>query len=725
MVQPMKWYFEPFHLDLDNACLWQGEQRVSLRPKPFDILVYLVKHAGALVTKAALLDAIWPDTVVAEGVLATSVAELRKALGETAREPQFIATVYRRGYRFIAPVTVIDPPTDSRTSPTPHEASQRAPQVTAYLVVDRQVELDRLHRGLTAARQGHRQIIMVIGEAGIGKTTLIDAFVDQLADQESLCIGRGQCIDHYGAGEPYLPLLEAFGHLAQSAHRPSIQDILRRHAPSWLSQLSALRSSDEPEHVYSGTVGLTQSGCCESSPRRLRPCSRLLILVLRIPLERRVTLNWLRILLDGEPPHNDDLGDVPPIDAAMQDHPVRTVTQELYCMDCVEELHSTIYPNRVSRPISLTIRYTKVTRCPRPVLHHRTQGNPLFLVAMIEAFIRQGVMTNTLSGWQVQDNLDVAATIVPTSLRQLVEYHLLRLDLADQSLLEAASVVGATFTAAAVAAGVSQSEEAIEAQCQHLSRHSQFVQEVGFETWPDGTMTTTFRFIHAIYHEVVYTRISAGRQIRLHRRIAARLEVAYADHLGETAAQLAFHYRRGRDYLPALHYHDLAAQHALERSGYQEAIIQAREGLALLPHLTGSNERAQREFDLHMSLGPALMAIKGYGDQEVEQSYSRARELCRRLGEETRMFPVLWGLWRFYNSQGNFQIARQVGDQLLALAQDQDDPAHRLAPMKHWDLHCSTWANLCRPEAIWKRELHSSIPRRSWPWPTITAARPA
>jgi predicted ATPase len=80
-----------------------------------------------------------------------------------------------------------------------------------------------------------------------------------------------------------------------------------------------------------------------------------------------------------------------------------------------------------------------------------------------------------------------------------------------------------------------------------------------------------------------------------------------------------------------------------------------------------------------MHLGPALMAIKGYGDHEVEQSYARALELCRQLGEKTRMFPVLWGLWRFYNSQGDFQTARRVGEQLLDLSQDQDDPAHYLA----------------------------------------------
>ena len=105
----MRWRFGRFQLDRESACLWEGERRLTLRPKTFDLLVYLVAHAGELVRKETLLEAVWPDTVVADGVLTTSMGELRKVLGETAKQPQFIATVYRRGYRFIAPVTPGEP----------------------------------------------------------------------------------------------------------------------------------------------------------------------------------------------------------------------------------------------------------------------------------------------------------------------------------------------------------------------------------------------------------------------------------------------------------------------------------------------------------------------------------------------------------------------------------------------------------------------------------------
>jgi class 3 adenylate cyclase/DNA-binding winged helix-turn-helix (wHTH) protein/tetratricopeptide (TPR) repeat protein len=106
----MQWHFGPFRLDLANTYLWRAEQPVPLRPKTFDLLVYLVTHAGQLVTKEALLDAVWPETAVGDGVLKTSIGELRRALGETGKAPQWIATVHGRGYRFVAPVTVVPHP---------------------------------------------------------------------------------------------------------------------------------------------------------------------------------------------------------------------------------------------------------------------------------------------------------------------------------------------------------------------------------------------------------------------------------------------------------------------------------------------------------------------------------------------------------------------------------------------------------------------------------------
>jgi DNA-binding winged helix-turn-helix (wHTH) protein len=100
------WSFGAFRLDASTTCLWRDEQLLPLPPKPMAVLAHLVARAGQVVTKDELLEAVWPETVVSEGVLKTCLAQIRRVLGETAQAPQYIATVHRRGYRFMASVTV-------------------------------------------------------------------------------------------------------------------------------------------------------------------------------------------------------------------------------------------------------------------------------------------------------------------------------------------------------------------------------------------------------------------------------------------------------------------------------------------------------------------------------------------------------------------------------------------------------------------------------------------
>src|SRR5438128_1102768 len=104
----------PLRPDVANEWVWQGEQRLDLTPKAFAVLRYLMDHPGRVVTKEEVLRAVWPDTVVSEWALTTCIRKIRKALGEEAEAPQYIATVHRRGYRFIAPLTTAQPVQRSR-----------------------------------------------------------------------------------------------------------------------------------------------------------------------------------------------------------------------------------------------------------------------------------------------------------------------------------------------------------------------------------------------------------------------------------------------------------------------------------------------------------------------------------------------------------------------------------------------------------------------------------
>src|SRR5262245_55426726 len=163
--------FDSFRVDDANQCLWRGQTRISLMPKPFAVLQYLVEHAGRLVTHDELLAAIWPDTFVQPEVLRRYILEIRRVLGDEAEKPRFIQTLPKRGYQFIAAVTS-DAPSDSLTSPT----GSRLPTL-----VGREAVLADLNKRVEHAQSGQRQIVFVSGEPGIGKTSLVDALQHQAA----------------------------------------------------------------------------------------------------------------------------------------------------------------------------------------------------------------------------------------------------------------------------------------------------------------------------------------------------------------------------------------------------------------------------------------------------------------------------------------------------------------------------------------------------------------
>ena len=207
--------FHSFRLDTVNHCLWHGEDRVSLTPKAFDVLRYLVEHADRLVTQDEILGALWPETYVNPEVIKKYVLGIRKALGDRHEKPEFIETFPRRGYQFVATV--------SEGIGTPSDASING----ARKMVGRETAMAQLDGYLTHALKGQRQIIFVTGEAGVGKTTLVDEFHQMATRHPNLRVVRGQCVEGFGGKEAYYPVLEALGQWAHE-HQTEIEDARAR-----------------------------------------------------------------------------------------------------------------------------------------------------------------------------------------------------------------------------------------------------------------------------------------------------------------------------------------------------------------------------------------------------------------------------------------------------------------------------------------------------------------
>jgi DNA-binding winged helix-turn-helix (wHTH) protein/predicted ATPase len=689
--------FPPFRLDMAEQRLWRGEEILQLRPKTFAVLAYLLERPGQLVTKEELLDACWPDTVMTYTVLKVCIREIREALGDDPKAPRFIETEHRRGYRFIGRITEDIETEKGREGETERrrdgetergEHFSLRPSVSPSLclsvspaateLVGREAELARLRESLERALEGQRQVVFVTGEAGIGKTALLEAFLLRAAADPRIWVARGQCLEQFGSGEAYLPALEAVSRLCQETGRERFIALLRRHAPTWLLQMPWLLSEGEIEALRRKTHGTRERMLREIAEaiEALTDETALVLALEDLHWSDYSTLDLISYLARRrERARLLVIGVYRSVEAILQEHPLRSVKQDLQMKRLCEEL-ALGYLSEAAVGEYLTRRFPQsaLPEAFPALIHERTRGNPLFMVSVVDYLEADGLIAECGGQWRLSVELAEIELGVPEGVRQMIEKQLDRLSQDQRQALEAASVAGAEFDVGSVAACLEKEVMEIEEMCEEMARRHQFLREAPVVELPDGTTPARYGFMHSLYQNVLYQRVAEARRARLHLMMGERGERIYGEQAGDAAAELAMHFERGRDYRRAVRYLRQAAENAVRRFANHEAIALARRGLDLLSSLPETAERTQSELPLQVTLGVTLMATRGYAAAEVEQAYARARELCRQIGETPRLFPVLWGLARFYIVRTPLQTALELAEQLLRIAERERDP---------------------------------------------------
>jgi tetratricopeptide (TPR) repeat protein len=549
-------------------------------------------------------------------------------------------------------------------------------------VVGREAELAQLHGWLEKALRGERQILFVTGEPGIGKTTLSDAFLEQVAADPSIWTARGQCVAHYGTGEAYLPLLEA---LAQLGHRPANERfiaLLRHYAPMWLLQMPSLIDLAERKKLQRETQGITREQMLREIAEALETLTQdtpLVLILEDLHWSDSATLDFIAFLAHRQAPARLLLiGTYRPVEVNVSGHLLKAVKQELQTHGQCEEL-SLGFLSEAAVATYLTTRFaveadrSAALQPLARLVHQRTDGNPLFVVNVVNDLVAQKLIPQA-EGWgQFTGDWETLKNRVPDSLQQMIEKQIERLSPEEQRVLEVASVAGVKFSAAAVAAGLGAEIIAVEELCEGLARRQQFLQAQGFSEWPDGTVAASYEFIHTLYQNVLYERITAGKRVQFHHRIGERREQVYGGQASEIAVELALHFEHGRDYRRAVQYRHRAAKNAIRLCAYHEAMAHLTKGLELLKTLPDTPERLQQEISLQISLGLSLVATKGYAFPEVEKSYTRAIDLCRQIEATPQQYWALWGLQGFYYVRAELRRARTLGEQLFELARRLED----------------------------------------------------
>lgn len=691
-------YFGSYSLDGKNEQLRHGAQAIRLTGKAFAVLRHLASRPQELVSKRELLKAVWPETIVSPATLTSCIKELRKALGDDARTPHYIETVHRRGYRFLPTIATAPPVISSQFSVvSPDKALLQNPQpATGHWqlpthLAGREAELAQLQQRWEQALGGERQIVFITGEPGIGKTALVEAFLlgvrgwglgtsfSSLNSQypapntppiaQGLWVGWGQCIEQHGAGEPYMPVLEALGRLCRGAEKEEMRKLLHRHAPTWLAHMPALLSDEERETLQRQIGGATRDRMLREMAEALEALSgdRPVILCLEdLQWSDYSTLDLLSVVASRpESARLLVLGTCRPCETLGSNHPLKTLRAQLQDFGRYQELTpSFLSVEAVEQYLAQRFAGRALPTGVEQLVHHHTEGNPLFMVNVTDYLEQQGVFADK-SGERVRRLLDGATMGAPENVRRLIEHHFEQLRSEEQDVLVAASVAGMEFSAATVAAALQVEAEPVEVRCANLARRRQFLQEMEATEWPDGTFMARYRFIHALYQNVLYEQAPPGRRVGLHLRIGERLERAYQGRLGEIAAELGVHFERGRDFRRAIQYLGQAAQRAMWTYAYQEAIDHLDRGIALVSHFPQSPERTQQELALHVGRSLSLMHTRGFAAPEVEHAYGQVRDLSRMIGDSPQRFAALWGLRNFHLLRGELQAGRAVAEEFL------------------------------------------------------------
>jgi adenylate cyclase len=575
-------------------------------------------------------------------------------------------------------------------------------------IVRRENELAALRTAFASAQSGRGHIVTIGGEPGIGKTTLVDDFLDELAGQGQCQIARGRCSERQASVAAYLPAIEALADLLRGESRESVARLVQLVAPTWHTQLT-LSGEAHSIPAPAATTEPPRPAAAESIPARaftqqamLREFANLLTEISRLsPLVLFFDdVHWADLstvdLLAYLGRHCQSLAVLivatyRPTELMLGPHPLYHVKLELEGQGASTDLAlSFLGRDQIDRYLDLALPDHALPPNFAELIHARTEGSPLFMVDLVRDLRERGVIAQAGGRWSLARELTDLSLEIPATVRSMIQRKFERLGDDDRRLLGAAAAQGYEFDSAVVAAALAADAADVEERLKQLERVHGLVRLLWEDEFPDRTLTQRYAFVHALYQQALFNDLSPTRRATLSKALARALERFQASDVTSAAAVLACLYEAGRDLAEAARYFHLAAQNAAQVFAHRDAVVLAQRGLDLLEAVPPSPDRDARERALQTTLGLQLQVTEGYAADSARRAYERARELCPATDAAAR-FPVLWGLWLVHKVRSELPYAQQLANELLEMARRLHDPS--LALQAHQALGLTS---LCR-----------------------------
>ncbi len=541
-------------------------------------------------------------------------------------------------------------------------------------LVGRESEVTLLLERWEQAKSGQGQVVLLSGDAGIGKSRLVQLLKDYVANESHV---RWECrsVEYY-QNTTLFPLVDLFQRILQfeTGDTPDAKLAQLEHA---LSQYRLPLEETVPLFAPVLSLPFPEDRYAQLalSPQRQRQKTLEAIVAILLELAERQPILFILEDLHWTDPTTLEL-----LNLVLDQTPTASMLVLLTCRPHFQPAwHHRSYLTEITvnrlphaQVEQIVTGMTDGKTFPAAVLQQiieKTDGVPLFVEEITKAILESGQLTAIDGRYELIGSFSTFA--IPATLHDSLMARLDRLVTA-KGLAQLTAVIGRQFSYELLQA-VSQLDAVM---LQHeLGRlvEAEIVYQRGLPP------QATYSFKHALIQDAASASLLKSTRQHYHQRIAQVLESQFPEMVEAQPELLAHHYTEASLIEKAVHYWYHAGQKAIERSAHTETMTHLRQGLALLQRLPETPERLQHEVDIHISLGTSLCAAKGYAAPEVRETYTRARHLCQPLEDPQRLFPILRGLWHYYFGRVEYQTALTLGEQLLTLAQQVQNAAMLVA----------------------------------------------